>query len=214
MVRPEVAQAAGQVTLTTQEGEAIDSVFTAIMVNRGGKWLISSSSESDIPAAPAAYDALIGLEWFVGNWRDQTDGAEVLTTVRWAPSKAFLIRSFAAQFEDGEEASGTQVFGWDPAEEQIRTWTFNSDGSYGEGTAAKHGEDWTIKMSHRMTDGGVASATHVLTRVDANTIQVQKIGESINGDPVPAGEPITVVRVADDGAQAASDNLQKAGETR
>ncbi len=214
MIRPDVARVDGLATLTSKEGESVDSEFTAILVKQNGKWLISDSKERDLQATPASFDALKEMDWFVGNWQDQTDGADVRTTVRWAPSKAFLIRSFAAQFDDGDQVAGTQVFGWDPAEKQIRTWTFNSDGSYGEGTVAKHGEDWTIKMSHRLTDGGVASATHVLTRIDSNTIKVQKIGESVDGEPLPAGEPITVVRVGGSDSQATSENLQKAGENR
>ena len=112
------------------------------------------------------------------------------------PSRAFLIRSFEATFDDGEPLSGTQIFGWDPRAQQIRTWTFNSDGSFGDGTVSKNGDEWMVKMNQMQSDGRLASGTSVITRVDNDTIEVQKIGESIDGEPIPASEPVTVVRVA------------------
>ena len=51
-------------------------------------------------------------------------------------------------------------------------------------------------MNQMQSDGRLASGTSVITRVDNDTIEVQKIGESIDGEPIPASEPVTVVRVA------------------
>ena len=54
-----------------------------------------------------------------------------------------------------------------------------------------------VKINQMQTDGRVASGTSVMTRIDEDTIEVQKIGESVEGEPIPASEPITVVRIAD-----------------
>ena len=195
-VGPDVAIAEGQITLVTATDEPTQSAFTAVLKKQGNQWLIASSHERDLPVPSTPYDGLKTIEWIVGTWQDQTEGASVFTTVRWSPNRTFLIRSYEATFEDGESASGTQIFGWDPLSKQIRTWTFHSDGSFGDGTVSKNGDDWMVKMNQVQSDGRLASGTSVITRVDDDTMEVQKIGESVDGEPLPASEPVTVVRVA------------------
>lgn len=206
MVRPDVALVEGQVTLVTGEGDPIESSYTALLVKEQDRWLINSSQERDLPQPATSYDALKELEWLVGTWQDDVENASVITTVRWSESRAFLIRSFNVQHEDGDSLSGTQVIGWDPLNKQIRSWTFHSDGSFGEGFASKNDKDWMIKMSHVHGDGRVSSGTQVITRVDDDTLSVQTIGETIDGELVPASDPVTVVRIED--ADAAADEVE------
>jgi hypothetical protein len=113
-----------------------------------------------------------------------------------------LIRSFRVQLADEDEPrQGTQVIGWDPRHKQIRSWTFDSDGSFGEGTWSKNGDDWLVRMGHTQWDGRLTSGTQVITRVDNNTVTVQAIGSEVDGEPVPASEPVTVRRVVEQAAQ-------------
>lgn len=194
MIRPDVASVEGQATVFLGDEAPIDSMFTAIFVKEGDGWLISSSHERDLPTPASNYEALQELEWLVGTWQDQSEAASVNTTVRWSPNQAFLIRSFSAEFPEVEGFQGTQVIGWDPLSKQIRTWTFNSDGSFGEGTISKSGDGWLLKMWQVLGDGSVANATLAMNRKDDNTMTIQTIGKTINGEPVPASETITVVR--------------------
>lgn len=189
----DVTIAEGIVTLSTAESEPTRSAFTAVLVKQGGKWLLESSYERALPN-PTSHDALKELEWLVGDWRDQTDQAEVLTTVRWSPSEAFLIRSYRADYGEEEAFEGTQIFGWDPHEKQYRTWVFNSDGSFGEGILSRSSNQWLIRMSYKRSDGTVAAGTQILEPLDAETMRVERIGQTIDGVPVLAGEPVTVVR--------------------
>ncbi|MGD9854381.1 MAG: SgcJ/EcaC family oxidoreductase [Planctomycetaceae bacterium] len=213
LIRPDVALAEGTATLMTGD-EAIESVYSAVLVKEQDQWLISSSHERDVPSPPTSYDALRGLEWLVGTWQDQTDDVTVVTTARWSVNRAFLIRSFSAQFADGAGSEGTQVIGWDPLGKQIRTWTFNSDGSFAEGTAAKNGNEWMVKLSHVLSDGRLAAGTQVISRIDDDTITVQTIGQTVDGEPVPASEPVTVVRTGGSDAVSATDAPVREGGTR
>ena len=194
LIRPDVATVEGATMMFLDDG-AIESAFSAIFVKEGDQWLISSSRERDLPTPATAYDALKELEWLVGAWRDDSSDAAVETNVRWTANRTFLVRSFNARTADGETFEGTQVFGWDPLSHEIRTWTFHSDGSFGEGTAAKLGDDWLLKMSQTLADGRLSVATQVITRVDENTITAQLIAQTLDGEPVPSSEPITVRRV-------------------
>jgi uncharacterized protein (TIGR02246 family) len=196
IVRPDVAMVEGQTTLFVAGSEPVVSAFSALMVRDGNEWLISNSHERDLPPPTSPQVALKDLEWLIGTWQDQSDDSQVITTVRWSPNQAFLIRSFTAQFADNE-LQGTQVIGWDPLSGQIRTWIFSSDGSFGQGTIAKHDDDWMLKMWQILSDGRLAAATQVITRVDDDTMTVQVIGETVNGEPSPTSDPVTVVRTAD-----------------
>lgn len=193
----DVAVAEGRITLVTAEDQPAESAFTVVLQKVGENWLIASAHQRNLPTPVTTFEVLQGLEWLVGTWQDQTEGATVTSTVRWTPNQAFLIRSFEATFDDGEGFSGTQIFGWDPRSQQILTWTFNSDGSFGDGTVSKNGDEWMIKMNQVQSDGGLASGTTVITPIDENTFEVQKIGESIEGEPIPMSDPVTVVRVVD-----------------
>lgn len=194
MIRPEVATVEGRATLYVGDDDPVESIFTAIFVKEGDAWKISSSNERDLPSPTSSYAALKELEWLVGSWQDQSEAASVNTAVRWAPNQAFLIRSFNADFPDGRNYQGTQVIGWDPLSKQIRTWTFHSDGSFGQGTITKNDDSWQIKMWQVLGDGSLASATRRMTPVDDNSFSLQTISQTMNGEPTPSSPAITVVR--------------------
>lgn len=195
--RPGVAIVDGVTTLFVPGSDPIESAFSAVLVDDDG-WLIANSEERDVPTPETPRHALEQLAWLVGEWRDETDDASVSTAVRWSTNEAFLIRSYRAEFVDAPAVEGTQVIGWDALAKQFRTWTFDSDGSFGEGTASKDGEDWLLRMSHVSADGVASSYTQLFSRVDEDTLRVQKFGQTVDGAPVPNGDPVTVVRVEAD----------------
>jgi uncharacterized protein (TIGR02246 family) len=173
------------------------SAFSAVFVKREGRWLLDSVHETELPTPETPKLALEPLAWMVGRWQD-AGGDAVDTTVAWSPGEAFLIRSYTAQ-RVGEELpfAGTQVIGWDPRSKQIRSWTFNSDGSFGDGAWSKNGDEWLVRTTQTLPDGGAASATQVITMVDADTAMVQTVGKEVNGSPEPASEPVTMVRAVE-----------------
>lgn len=198
MVKPDVASVEGQTTFLAPGAAPSQANFTAILVKEDGQWRIDSIEESAVPQPTTAQDALAQLSWLVGRWVDNGDGVRVDTTVRWTTNNAFLLRSFVVQTPNGVAQQGTQVIGWDPRSREIRSWSFNSDGSFGDGTWTKSGEQWLIKSTQTLADGEAASGTYVLTRVDDDTITLRLIGHEVEGQPRPATEAVTVVRVADD----------------
>jgi len=201
-IRPDVAAGEGEAVETPKEGEQEDRTsFSAIFVREGGRWLIDSIRESDVPAPQPEPVTLTDLEWMVGHWVDKSDQARVDTVCRWSPRHAFLVRSFTIKTKgDTEPDQGTEVIGWDPKSKQIRSWTFLSDGSFGEATWTRDGKDWTRKGTQTLSDGRTASGTQVISRVDDNTTTVELIAKEIDGEPQPATDPLTVVRVSDDKA--------------
>jgi ketosteroid isomerase-like protein len=195
LITAEVAQVEGLSTVIGGDGVPVESVFTAIMTRSGEKWLFYSIEETAAPVPATPADALQELEWLIGEWTDESGDVKVRTTFRWSANRAFLLRSFVAESADGIALEGTQVIGWDANLQQIRSWTFNSDGSFGSSTWSKNENSWLAKSSQTSANGDISSGTYVLERVDENSFTLQLIGHEINGDAQPAVPAATITRV-------------------
>lgn len=189
-----VAMADGITTVDIPGSDPEISSFSAILTKQADKWLIENVEESAVPSPKSARAALKDLEWMVGHWTDAGDAGRVDTTVRWGAGESFLVRSFVATSPEGDVQQGTQVIGWDPRAQQIRSWSFFSDGSFGDGTWTKSGNEWIVKTQQTLDDGRLASGTQVIKPVDNNTVVVSMVGRDIEGEPAPASDPVKVVR--------------------
>ena len=212
MVTADVAQVQGETTLSSPEMEPIVFEFSGVAVRRDGKWQIYSIEEVPELAPPTPYDALKELEWMVGEWQDSGSGTDVMMSVRWSPNQVFLIRSFSAEVDGELVQQGNQIIGWDPRALQIRSWTFNSDGSFGDAVWSQNGEDWMAKSSQTLGSGQAASGTFVLTPVDENTVRMQLVGHEIEGEPQPASDAIEIRRLTDAEVEPAAASLQGAAQ--
>ncbi len=191
----DVIRVEGETSVSHGDSDAVLGIFSAILVKRDGKWEIASLEESALPQPESPAQALSELEWLIGTWSDEGEAEQVESTFRWSPRKTFLIRSITRMGDDDEPEQGTQIIGWDPRARQIRSWTFNSDGSFGADTWSRSGSDWLIRSTQTLGDGRAASGTFVLTRVDDDTLSLQLIGHEVEGEPLPASNPVTAVRV-------------------
>ncbi|MEW4486932.1 nuclear transport factor 2 family protein [Thalassoglobus sp. JC818] len=212
MISDLVAHAEGVTAAVIPGLPPTESSFTAILVQQDGKWLIDTIAEMPVPAPESPMDALAELDWFVGRWVDEGENASVESNVRWSPSNAFLIRSYFMIDDEGVTQEGTQIIGWDPRSREIRSWTFNSDGSFGDGIWSKNGEKWLIRSSQTLPNGNAAAGTYVLTPVDENTVSVQVIGQEVEGEPQPASDVVTMFRVEDAGVDAPAEESVESDE--
>jgi uncharacterized protein (TIGR02246 family) len=213
-LKDDLVTAEGTVTMYVPDQDPTYNTMTAIFVKDEGKWVIASAEEVAPAGPPTASEALSQLDWLLGEWAadldsEQTAGRQLeasrlTTTYRYSPTKTFLIRSFALTTQDKDEpiVQGTQIIGWDPRASQIRSWTFSSDGAFGEAFWAKTGEEWMIKTTTTLADGGAASGTYVMTRLTTDQITLSLIGQSVNGQPLPQADPITLTRQPIESAEA------------
>jgi uncharacterized protein (TIGR02246 family) len=205
-ITPDVASVEGETTVVLSDAEPIVSAYTAIVVHQGDKWLLDTVEEMPVPQPASSTDALKELEWLIGEWIDDSGDVKVSTTFRWTANGAFLLRSFDVETKDGVAMTGTQVISWDPRELQIRSWSFNSDGSFGESAWSRNGDSWLSRSSQTLTTGDIASGTYVLERIDDNSFTMQLVGHEVNGEPQPAGAPVKLVRASE---TPASDSTLK-----
>ncbi len=204
MVTADVASVEGETTVVFADAEPVVSSFKAILVHQGDKWLLDSIEEMPLPQPSSAANALTELEWLIGDWVDESGEVKVSTTFRWTANQTFLLRSFNVEEKDGVTMSGTQVIGWDPRAREIRSWSFNSDGSFGESTWSRNGDSWLSKSTQTLSTGDSASGTYVLGRVDANAFTMQLIGHELNGEPQAAGPAVKIVRAPQQNASVST----------
>jgi uncharacterized protein (TIGR02246 family) len=192
---PNVAIEKGTAEITYGKGEPEHTEYSAVHVKRDGKWLLDRVSEEMQPEPPPShYEQLKELEWMVGSWIDDNGGVLIQTDCEWTKNKNVLTRSFAVMIGDQVNMSGMQVVGWDPAAKQIRSWVFDSDGTFGEGTWTRKDDSWSIKQTGVLPDGKKTTATNVITKVDDNTLTWQSVDRTVDGELQPNIEEVVVVR--------------------
>ena len=185
-----------------------DATYIAIHVQRDGKWKLDSVRETEIADTQQPGEGLRQLDWMIGEWVDSGPDAVVETNVQWTKNKTFLTASFRVSVPDMDDLEGTQVIGWDPKNETIRSWMFDSDGGFGEGVWTQKGDRWIVKFSQTLADGRTASAINIYRLIDADHYGWQSVGRKVEGEYAPNIDEVTVVRK---GAKALAPVKQKRG---
>lgn len=194
-VSPNVAIEQGTAKVLQPKGEAEESEYSAVYVKREGKWLLDRvTEEAPLGPPPSNYEHLKELEWMVGTWLDQDEQSSIETTVHWAKNQNFLIRSFSVAIRDRVALSGMQIIGWDPAAKKIRSWVFDSDGGFGEGSWNKKGNTWNVQTTGTRADGLKAASVNIIKKVNDDQFTWQIVNGQVGDDLVPNTDEVLVVR--------------------
>ena len=191
---PTVAVEEGTATVLQSGESPSETSYIAIHVKQNGEWRLDSVRETSIPSPPTHYGHLSELEWMIGNWVDQDENATIETVRAWSYNRNFISRSFSVSIDGQIELQGTQIIGWDPAAQRIRSWTFDSDGGFGEGIFTRDGNRWIVQTSQILYDGVQAESTNIITYVDDNTFTWQSVDRIVGGQMLPNIDQVTVVR--------------------
>jgi uncharacterized protein (TIGR02246 family) len=179
---------------------------TMVIVKQNGRWLIESAHETSGRVAVQA-NRLKELEWLVGDWASETSkaGISLGTSCDWTANQAFLIRKFKVEGKGAFLHGGTEIIGWDPRTNRIRSWAFDADGSFGENVWVRDGDRWLIKYAGTLADGSETSATNILTKVDAQTVTLQSRDRVVNNERQPDVPEVAIKRQAAARAAAKED---------
>jgi hypothetical protein len=90
--------------------------------------------------------------------------------------------------------SGIQLVGWDPSAQKIRSWVFDSDGGFGQGTWSKKDNRWLVHQTGVLPDGRKASAVNVITYLDDNTFTLQSVNRMVDGELLPNIDEVKVTK--------------------
>ena len=168
LLAPEVAVEKGSSTVTSKNGETSGALFTAIYVKKDGKWKISQLIETPQPAVTPR-ERLDELAWLVGEWNeaDKTADLSVHSQFVWARGGSFLTRNVTVKQGDETTLEGWQVIGWDPVEGHIRSWTFDSEGGFAEGSWTREGTRWLLRETGVAGHGSPTRSANKLTKIGA-----------------------------------------------
>ena len=161
---PDVAVEEGATSMFP-DGETLTakSRYTVVHLKKDGRWLMQTVRVVEDESL-SAYGELAPLEWLVGQWIDEGRTESVETTFRWDDNKSFLLEEFQVVRGDEVVLKGTQRIGWDPQAKQIRSWTFDSAGGFGDAVWTPVEGGWVVKAKAITADGTSASVTRTLTR--------------------------------------------------
>src|SRR4051794_33346327 len=179
----------GQMTVTREKDEPGVYRYVVLHVREDGKWQIAVLRNDENEE-----ESLQGLDWLIGAWEAKGPEAEVRTTYEWVGNKAFIRSQFTVREKD-KSLTGTQMIGPDPNTGDLRTWTFEADGGYGEGAITRDGTKWLFSSSATLADGRAMTATNVLTPIDRDTFIWQPMNLTVDDEPAGNLPPVKVTRV-------------------
>lgn len=193
-ISPNVAIEQGTAKVVRPNEALEESEYSAVYVKRDGRWLLDRVTEEDVPVVPSRYEQLKELEWMIGTWVDQDENDRIETTCQWTKNRNFITRSFTVAVGDRIDMAGMQIIGWDPATKQIRSWVFDSDGAFGEGTWSKKDNRWYIQSTGTLPDGEKSSSTNIMTYIDENRFTWQSVNRQAGGEVLPNVDEVVVIR--------------------
>ena len=193
-ISPNVAVEHGTTKFLAPNAEPEEIEYTAVDVKRDGKWLLDRVTDKTKEIVPSHYEQLKALEWMVGQWTGDADNAEVELDCNWTKNQNFLTRAFKISIDGDTSFSGMQIIGWDPAAKTIRSWTFDSNGTFAEATWEQKGGRWFIRNRGTLPDGRTATMINVMKQVDDNSFTWQTIERTAGGELLPNIDEIQIVR--------------------
>lgn len=193
-VSPNVAVEQGVAKVIGTDGEPEITEYSAVHVKQGDKWFLDRVTEKEPVAVQSHYEQLKPLAWLVGTWVDEDAEARVESTCQWTKNQNYLSRTFFIEMPNEPSMSGVQIIGWDASQGKIRSWAFDSDGGFTEGTWKQKDGNWIVQNAAVLADGRTASSVNVLNVLDENTLSWQITGRDVDGEILPNLPELKITR--------------------
>jgi uncharacterized protein (TIGR02246 family) len=190
---PSVAAEEGRARVTADGDESLTS-YRAVYVKQGDKWLMDMVNEVEEFVPLSHYEQLKPLEWMIGSWVDQDPTNRIETSCEWTENRNFITRSFTVFIDGVADLRGTQIVGWDPSTNTIRSWMFDARGTFGTGTWKQDGDRWIVRTKQVLSAGEKATAINVITKISDDEFTWQSTAREVDGELFPDMGPFAVVR--------------------
>lgn len=185
----------GVIKVTVPDQPAQQAVYEVGYVKENGKWLMNAINEIELQEASSNFEQLKDLAWLVGKWEDSDDNVQILFDNQWDKYKNFITQHFQMKIYGQDDIEGKQIIAWDPVKDVIRSWVFDSDGGFGEGTWEKVDKSWYSTMHYTLGDGRIASSKNIYTPVDDNSYTLASVEREVDGEILPDMDPVTVEKI-------------------
>ena len=185
-LKGDVALQDGVSVQTAADGSTDEGRFTVVWFKTDGNWKIHSARDLPSEAGIEGHDAALKeLQWLIGEW--EAEKGNVSVTAKWGLSKAFLMQEYKVKEADGE-LHVMQLVGFDPLTGQMKSWTFDSRGGYGEGLWKREGNSWVGQTAGVLPGGQTGNAVNVIRYVDDKSMVFEVRDREVGGQPLPNAE--------------------------
>jgi uncharacterized protein (TIGR02246 family) len=174
------------------EREPEESRYSVLHVKEDDGWRVASVREW-VPD-PAELISPKDLEWLIGDWTAKGDGGELRIRYAWDEDKVYLRGRYTLKRGDRVLSSGTQVIGKNPGG-GLRSWLFDSSGTFGESVWANDGGRWIIEAEAILPDGSDVTAVNLLVPLGKDAFTWQSVERTAAGAELPGTPPVRVTRV-------------------
>lgn len=185
----------GVMKVTLPDQPAQQMAYEVGFIKENGKWLVNSINEIELQEASSNFEQLKDLAWLVGKWADTDDNVEILFDNQWDKYKNFITQHFQLKIYGQDDIEGKQIIAWDPVNNVIRSWVFDSDGGFGEGTWEKLDKSWYATMRYTLSDGRDGSSKNIYTPVDDHSYTFASVEREVDGEILPDMNPVTVEKI-------------------
>lgn len=189
-----VAVVDGISQLSFSTGDATASRFSAIVMKKDGRWMLESVREAatELPETSRGY-AIRRVGEFAGRWESVTGRQDVSTHAFWTAGGGFLVRSHTMQAATGEREI-TEIIGWDPVRQGIRSWSFTSDGGFAEGSWTLDDDHFDVMLDGTTAEGEIVTGRLTITRLGPDDLVTEMEGTAIAELLPPTGEMVRTAR--------------------
>jgi uncharacterized protein (TIGR02246 family) len=180
----------GCAAVTAPDGEESVSAYTTIYAKDGDDWRIAQVTETAPEIQPSPASQLGALRWLEGTWKGENSKRPVTLKISEAQNGNFLTINYAFG-QDGDQGTSTEVVGFDAAADQVRSWTFDSEGGFSEATWQPDGSNWLVVSKSVNPDGSRASSQlDIRPTADGKSFTVEGYNRESGGVPMPKLGPI------------------------
>ena len=105
----------------------------------------------------------------IGEWVAEGPHASAEISCSWGKDESYIVTQLKMRPAVGEPFSATQVIGWDPSQQKIRSFMFDSRGAFNEGQWINEGDGWVVRSTESHPNGKRTASTKIYSRIDDNT---------------------------------------------
>lgn len=168
--------------------------YTAVHVKVDGQWKLSTVRESRVEL-PSGYRHVADLDWLIGSWIAEEQGAKTEYVCRWVANKSFVERTYTTTNPDGTTSSGVQLIGFNPEASRMQSWTFSPDGGHAIGIWTPREKGWSAEVRGVTGEGVGTTAVNTLERLDDDAYAWQSVERTAGGQSLADSEQIIIKRV-------------------
>jgi len=173
----------GTRVITDKDGKGLSVLrFATIWKKTDAGLKLASLRDVSEALPPTPHEALEGLAWIVGEWVNESGDTKVNLNYRWDDNGNFIVGDVNITSGDQVLMKSFQRIAWDASQGKFRSWTFDSDGGFGEGVWNATANGLVMQNSAVGPDGlrGTATVKLVVQSKDRFTVEgIHRMSEGV-----------------------------------